>query len=347
MFRDSVTPVILCGGVGARLWPRSRATAPKPFLPLVGPMTLFQESLLRCREAGLAKPVIVTGSAHIELVDRQAADFDVAEIIVEPEPRQTAAAVAAAALRLPPETVMLVCPSDHYIGNVSGFANACSAAANLAAQGFLVCLAVAATAPETRFGYVRVGEPLGPGEFRVAQFVEKPDSATAAAYLSSADFFWNAGIFAFRARDYLAELEKLRPALAASVRESVARGCQEGAHFHPEATAFAKIEPESLDRAVMENTAGAALVLAEMDWSDVGEWKSVKRMRPQDKSGNSVRGPAEVIDCRNILVDSDGATVHAIGLENLIIVVDGDDILVASTNGIDEIARLGKGSSRR
>lgn len=347
MSSDSVTPVILCGGIGARLWPRSRADVPKPFLPLVGSTTLFEEALVRCRDAGFGKPMVVTGAAHLELVRRQIEGFDVREILVEPAPRHTAAALAAAALRLPPATIMLACPSDHHIGDSDAFAKACSAAADLATDGSLVCLGVPATAPETRFGYIRAGEPLGPAGYRVAQFVEKPDSTTAEAYLASGEFVWNAGIFAFRAEDYLAELERHRPALASSARQSVVGGRKEGTHFYPEATAFGEIEAESVDHAVMESTDRAATVLADMDWSDVGEWRSVKRMRPQDRSGNSVRGPAEILDCRNILVDSDGPTIHAVGLEDLIIVVDGDDILVASAGSADEIATLGKMDNRR
>jgi mannose-1-phosphate guanylyltransferase len=309
-------------------------------------MSLFQEALARCRNAGFGRPAVVTGAAHLDLVDSQLAEFDVAEIIVEPKPRQTAAAVAVAALRLAPEAVMIVCPSDHHIGDSSAFANACSAAANLAAGGLLVCLAVPAIAPETRFGYLRAGEPLGPGEFCVAQFVEKPDFETAAGFLSSGGFVWNAGIFAFRAGDYLAELQSYRPAIAAGARDAVARGHKDGAHFYPDAAAFAAIEPESVDRAVMESTSRAAMVLADMDWCDVGDWNALKRMRPQDESGNSVRGPAEVLDCRNILVDTDGPKVHAIGLDDLIIVVDGDDILVASADSVSEIASLGKADDR-
>ncbi len=343
---DRVTPIILCGGIGTRLWPRSRASLPKPFLPLLGPMTLFQEALVRCRDAGLGKPIVVTGAAHLQLVQQQSAGFDIREIVVEPTPRQTAAALAAAAIRLPPSTIMLACPSDHHIGDGAAFAQACSGAADLAAAGSLVCLAVPATTPETRFGYLRIGEPLGPAEFRVAQFVEKPDSGTAAAYLNSGQFAWNAGIFAFRADDFLSELQSYRPALEASVRQSVSRGRKDGAHFYPEPAAFAEIPAESVDYAVMENTNRAAMVLADMDWSDVGEWGSVKRMRPQDESGNSVRGPAEIVDCRNILIDSDGPKIHAVGLKDLIIVVDGDDILVASAGSVDEIAKFSTPDNR-
>lgn len=285
-------------------------------------------------------PVIVTGAAHLELVESQANGFEVAEIIVEPEPKQTAAAVALAALRLHEDTVMLVCPSDHYIGNVPAFRRAAAAGADLARDGWLVCIAVAASEPDTRFGYVRRGERLAAGAFRVAEFVEKPDQAKAVAYLESGLYAWNGGIFAFRAGDYLGELRKFRPQLAECVERSAAHGDPVGKHFFPEAETFAKIDPESLDYAVMENAERVAFVQSDMEWSDVGNWEALFKMRNKDGRGNSVSGSVELIDCRNVLVDSDGPRVHIIGLENVVVVVDGEDILVASASGTREVASL-------
>jgi mannose-1-phosphate guanylyltransferase len=342
-----ITPIILCGGTGSRLWPLSRATAPKPFLPLVGATTLFEETLIRCRDSGFAEPVIVTGAAHLDHARRQIGALDVAEIIVEPESRQTAAAVAVAALRVPSETVMLICPSDHQILGSEAFAEACLAAADLATSGLLACLAVEAKEPETRFGYVRAGEPLGPATFRIAEFVEKPDSRTAATYVESGLFAWNSGIFTFRAGDYLAELQSYGPRLLDAARQAVRDGYEAGSIFYPDAAAYAGIEAQSIDRLVMENTRRGAMVLADIDWSDLGDWGSLRRMREKDESGNSIRGPAEVVDCRNILVDSDGPKIHAIGVEDLIIVVDGDDILVASPSGIGRTGTPSKDRGRQ
>jgi mannose-1-phosphate guanylyltransferase len=295
---------------------------------------------MRCRDSGFGEPIVVTGAAHIEHVERQIAGFEAAQIIVEPQARQTAAAVAVAALRLPSETVMLVCPSDHHIGGGESFANACHTAAELATEGFLVCLAVEAKEPETRFGYVRAGEALGRAAFRIDEFVEKPSSAAAAAHLESGLYAWNSGIFSFRAGDYLAELGRYRPRLLDAARQAVRDGHCSASIFRPDAAAYECMETDSIDRAVMENSDRAAMVMAMMDWSDLGEWQSLKRMREKDQSGNAIRGPAEILDCRNILVDSDGPKVRAIGVHDLIIVVDGDDILVASAEAAGRIGEL-------
>jgi mannose-1-phosphate guanylyltransferase len=341
MIEQKVAPVILCGGSGTRLWPRSRAAMPKPFLRLVGERTLFEEALMRCSgDSMFAPPVVVTGAAHLELVETQSRDFAVAEIIVEPEPKQTAAAIALAALRLHEETIMLVCPSDHHIGDAAAFRRAAAAAAETATNGWLVCIAVAPSNPDTRFGYVRRGEPLGRSSFRVASFVEKPDQASAADYVASDLYAWNAGIFAFRAGDYLRELRKFRPALTEAVERSAARGELVGNRFFPERQSFAQIKPESLDYAVMENTNRAALVTTEMEWSDVGNWEALFRIREKDEWGNAVCGSAQLIDCANVLVDSDGPRVHMIGVENIVVIVDGDDILVASASDARSVADL-------
>ena len=175
----AIIPVILCGGGGTRLWPRSRATKPKPFLPLVDNETLFVETITRCPpEAGFGEPVVVTGTAHLPHVQQQLGDRPGARIIVEPAARNTAAAIALAAMRLPGEAVMLVCPSDHHIGDPGAFAAAARAAAALAEEGWLVALGIEARSPETGFGYLKRGEAIGALGFRVARFVEKPDRGT-------------------------------------------------------------------------------------------------------------------------------------------------------------------------
>jgi len=345
-----ITPVILCGGSGTRLWPRSRASKPKPFLPLVGDSTLFEATVLRCAEAAhFAPPIVVTGTKHLEHVEAQ---LPVAggEVIVEPSARNTAAAIALAALRLPDDAVMLVCPSDHHIADCEAFTAAALAAGELASHDWLVSFGIEAKAPETGFGYLRRGEVIGEGPgARVAQFVEKPDVARAEQFLASGDYAWNGGIFAFRAGYFLSELERHRPAIAAAAREAAAGGREETAvhnrRFHPEPEAFARIESESVDYAVMENTDRAAMVPADMGWSDIGSWEALHAARihvgaPADGSGNHVVGPAELVDCRNVLVDTDGPRVNVIGLENVMIVVDGDEILVTTAAGAQKVGKL-------
>ena len=337
-----ITPVVLCGGSGTRLWPRSRAANPKPFLPLVGDQTLFEATLARAGDRAIfAAPLVVTGAAHLAHVEAQSAGVAGARVIVEPAAKNTAAAIALAALVLPGDAVMLVCPSDHHIGDADAFRGAAKAAAELARDRWLVAFGIEATAPETGFGYIRQGEAIGAsGGFRVASFVEKPDLARAQGFLDAGGYSWNGGIFAFRAGDFLAELGAHRPAILAAAKDAVAKGAWDGQRFHPDAAAFAACPSESVDYAVMENTARAAMVPAAMGWSDIGNWQALHEARPQDGVGNSVKGRAELVDCRNVLVESDRMRVSVIGLSDVIVVVDGDEVLVTSAAGVQKVGKL-------
>lgn len=344
---STLVPVILCGGIGSRLWPRSRASKPKPFLPLVGDSTLFEQAVARCpAQAGFDAPIVVTGRAHLDHVEAQLGKDDGARIIVEPAARNTAAAIALAACALPEDAVMLVCPSDHFIGKPNAFREAAYKAASLARDGWLVSFGIAATAPETGFGYLKRGEPIASSDgqpgFRTAQFVEKPELERAKAFLAEGGYAWNGGIFAFRVGDFLRELEQHRPNIAEPTREAVASGTWDGRRFHPDAAIFAKVESDSVDYAVMENTQRAAMVPVDMDWSDIGNWHALHEAQERDASGNSAlgRGEVELVDCHNVLVDSDGPRVSVIGLENVVVVIDGGDILVTSVAGAQKVGKL-------
>ena len=342
MSERTIHPVILCGGSGTRLWPRSRAVLPKPFLPLVGRGTLFEQTVARCAaEAGFAAPLVVTGTAHLAHVEQQLAGSAGARVIVEPAARNTAAAIALAALRLPEDAVMLVCPSDHHIADSAAFQAAARAAAELASGGWLVAFGIEATGPETGFGYLQRGEPIGAAGFKVARFVEKPDLARAQQFLAAGGYAWNGGIFAFRAGTFLDELAAHRPAIAAQVRLAVAEGHEDGARFHPDPAAFAAIDGESVDYAVMENTTRAAMVPAQMGWTDIGSWDALHAARSSDQHGNSVTGLAELVGCRNVLVESDGPRVSVIGLEDVVVVVDGNEVLVTTRAGAQLVGKLG------
>ncbi len=287
----SIVPVILCGGSGTRLWPRSRAARPKPFLPLLGDQTLFEAALARCpHDKGFAAPIVVTGAQHLPLVEAQLGMVPGAEVIVEPSQRNTAAAIALAACRLPDDAVMLVCPSDHYIGNAEAFAAAAMAAVELACEDWLVSFGIEATRPETGFGYLRQGEPIGELGYQTAQFVEKPDLERARLFLADGGYAWNGGIFAFRVGRFMEELEAHRPQIAAAVRNAVALGHAEGGRFHPDAQAFGHADSVSVDYAVMENTQRAAMVPVDMDWSDIGNWEALHDALDRDVDGNTVRG---------------------------------------------------------
>jgi mannose-1-phosphate guanylyltransferase/mannose-6-phosphate isomerase len=336
----------LCGGSGTRLWPRSRKPKPKPFLPLIGERTMFEATLGRCDDGEqFAAPVIVTGAAHLEHVAGQSLTVPGVQVIVEPEAKNTAAAIALAAARLPEDAVMLVCPSDHHIADVPAFRAAAAAAARLAQQDWLVAFGITATAPETGYGYIKRGEPLE-GGYRVERFVEKPDLAAARGFLADGGYSWNGGIFAFRAGQFLAELARHRPNLAAAAVRSVSGGSGDGNRFHPDAAAFAAVEPESVDYAVMEETDRAAMVPASMGWSDIGNWAALRDATDRDDDGNSVRGRAELVDCSGVFIDSDGPRVSVIGLEDVAIVVDGDEVLVTTMRGAQKVGKL-EGASRQ
>ncbi|TYC85079.1 mannose-1-phosphate guanylyltransferase [Novosphingobium sp. BW1] len=342
-----MVPVVLSGGSGTRLWPRSRVSKPKPFLPLIGQQTLFEEAVSRCpAELGFASPVVVTGTLHVDHVEEQLGQEPGARIIVEPCARNTAAAIALAAYSLDEDDVMLVCPSDHHIGRPAVFAAAARDAASLASEGWLVSFGIEATAPETGFGYLLCGEAItsadGAKGFRTAKFVEKPDLAKAKAFLESGDYSWNGGIFAFRVKDFRKELEQHRPQIAETVRAAVEKGRTDGRRFHPDAETFASAQSDSVDYAVMENTQHAAMVPVAMDWSDIGNWHALLVARERDDAGNahSAAGDVELVDCKNVLVDSDGPRVSVIGLENVVVVVDGGDVMVTTLEGAQKVGKL-------
>jgi mannose-1-phosphate guanylyltransferase/mannose-1-phosphate guanylyltransferase/mannose-6-phosphate isomerase len=302
--------------------------------------------MLRCVNPALfSAPIIVTSRNCIEHAETDLALSLDSEFIVEPKSRNTAAAVALAALRVPGETVLLVCPSDHHIQDRQAFWERAVVAAEMASKGWLVCLGTKVRSPETRFGYIRRGEPLSAEAFQIAEFIEKPAAPRAAVFAASSEFCWNAGIFAFRAADYLAELEAHRPALASAVRRSVENGHSQLNKFYPDAAEFANVCPESLDKAVMENTKRAAVVSANVGWSDLGNWLALRDLRPRDELGNTVRGPVEMVNCRNILVDSDGPRVSVVGLKDLIVVVDGDDIMISAADSAHDADKLSRAKS--
>ena len=334
-----IHPVILCGGSGTRLWPVSRKAMPKPFLPLVGEATLFEGTLARAADpAQFAAPLVVTGAAHLGHVEAQCRVAG-ARIVVEPEAKNTAAAIALAAGLLPADAIMLVCPSDHHIADVPAFRAAAAAAAGLAAADHMVAFGITATAPETGYGYIRRGAAL-PGGFVVEGFREKPDLETALGFLADGNYSWNGGIFAFRAGAFLAELAAHRPAIAEAVARAVAGGTSDGARFHPAAAPFAEVQSESVDYAVMENTTRAAMVPVAMGWSDIGNWQALRDARPGDDAGNRVKGRADLIDCANVLVESDGPRVSVIGLSDIAVIVDRDEVLVTSMAGTQLVGKL-------
>jgi mannose-1-phosphate guanylyltransferase/mannose-1-phosphate guanylyltransferase/mannose-6-phosphate isomerase len=320
----------------------SRKALPKPFLPLLGEETLFEEALARVAgDDRFAAPIVVAGEEHVSLVTAQLGDLPGPRLVIEPAARSTAPAIALAAALLPEDAVMLVCPSDHHVADRDAFRAAALAAAALAREDYLVSFGIAADRPETGYGYLRRGAPLA-GGYAIREFVEKPDRARAAAYLASGEYSWNGGIFAFRAGHLMAELAAHRPDMARRIAEAAAGGHAEGAAFYPAPAPFLAICGESIDYAVMENTARAAMVPADMGWSDIGNWAAVAEalVSSADAGGNIVRGPVDLAGCRDVLAITDSLRVSAVGLDGVCIIVAGGEVLVTTREAAQGVGKL-------
>ncbi len=338
----AIYPVIMCGGSGTRLWPVSRKAMPKPFLPLVSDETLFEQAVRRVAgDDRFAAPMVVAGAAHADIIMAQMGDIPGARLVIEPAAKNTAPAIALAAALLPADAVMLVCPSDHHIADASAFRAAALAAAELARQDYLVSFGIAPDRPETGYGYLQRGEQLA-GGFAIRRFVEKPELARAQEYLASGDYSWNGGIFAFRAGHLLAELAVHRPDMARLVAEAVAGGRDDGARFHPAPVPFAAIVGDSIDYAVMENTARAAMVPVDMGWSDIGNWAALADALADgaDDAGNVMRGTVDLDGCSGVLAITDGPRISAVGLTDVCIIVSGGEVLVTTRDGAQAIGKL-------
>jgi mannose-1-phosphate guanylyltransferase/mannose-6-phosphate isomerase len=328
-----IQPVILCGGAGTRLWPESRGTRAKQFLPLAGKTSLFQQTVART-PAGpdFLPPLILCGDGHVTTVREQMGDREAA-LIVEPMPRGTAAAIALAVAASDANTLLLVMPSDHVIADVPAFHAAIARGAHLAQQDRLVTFGITPDRPDTGFGYIASGTPLGDaGEdwgFAVDRFVEKPPLADAEAMLAAGGYSWNAGIFLFRAgrmRD--AMLTRCRPIFEAA-DDAFAAGRRDGDALYADAIAFERAPNDSIDYAVMEKDDGTAVVPVAMGWSDLGSWHAVHTLAEgKDADGNATIGDAFLHDSRGNLIRAGGKRVSIVGMENIAVIVDGDDILV-------------------
>jgi mannose-1-phosphate guanylyltransferase len=331
MDRPAITPVILSGGAGTRLWPLSRLARPKPLVALDGGSTLLQQTALRvAADAAFAPLLVVTGAEDAEAVAAQLDEAGAARAltIVEPAPRGTAAAIALAALAAGGNALLLVMPSDHAIADEAAFRAAVEAGAPVAAEGWLVTFGIEPDRPETGYGYIRRGETIGAGAYRVERFTEKPALATAEAWLGEGGYLWNAGIFLLRADAYLAALAEHAPAVEAACRAAWAAARREGARAKPDAAAFAESPSVSADVAVMERADRVAVVPVDMGWSDLGSWEAVYEIGAKDANGNVVAGDVVVPGSRDCLVRSDGPAVVALGVSDLVIVATERAVLV-------------------
>lgn len=335
----SITPVILSGGSGTRLWPLSRDEQPKQFLALTSSETMFQLTLGRGKGlSGITPPIVVANAAHAGHVATQH-DGDMT-LILEPCARNTAPAIALAALAVDePDGLMLVMPSDHVILDLSAFHAAIDRARPLAAEGWLMTFGIEPDAPETGYGYIALGEPLAEGVNRVARFVEKPDQDRARAMLAQGGHVWNAGIFLFSARAYLDALAQHQPEMFAQAHAAMTQAKRDGFAVSPDAAAFAAAPSESIDIAVMERAANVACVPVSMGWSDVGSFDVLHALTDKDDRGNALRGPAYAIEAGSNFVLSQGPSVTLVGVENLMVIATGDEVLILPRGASQDVRK--------
>ncbi|MDN2705320.1 MULTISPECIES: mannose-1-phosphate guanylyltransferase/mannose-6-phosphate isomerase [unclassified Janthinobacterium] len=355
-----IYPVILSGGSGTRLWPLSRAVLPKQLLPLVTDKTMLQETALRVTslpnrragDSGLAgfdvmPPLVVCGNEHRFMVAEQLREIGLPPlgILLEPVGRNTAPAVAVAAqflLGIDPQALMLVLPADHVITDVAAFHQAIAEAALLAADGALATFGIVPTAPETGYGYIRSGAPVNPGAAgcKVERFVEKPDLATAQSFLAAGNYFWNSGMFMFRAERYLGELGQFQPAMLAACETAVRDGYRDLDFCRLQEQAFAACPSDSIDYAVMEHTAHAVVLPAAIGWSDVGSWSALWEVQQGDANGNVVRGDVYLDGVSNCLVRAERRMVAVLGVQDLVVVETDDAVLIAHKDQVQRVKQV-------
>ena len=336
-------PVILSGGSGTRLWPMSVPDKPKQFLPLTGATTLFEATLARVADATrFAPPIVVANARHDGLVAAQLGGAE-ALVILEPAARNTAPAIALAALAVAGDTPLLVMPSDHVIGDLAAFNRAIELALPHVRHRALATFGITPDAPETGYGYIRTGDPVASGIARVARFVEKPDLATARAMLASGDHLWNGGIFLFRADAYLAALETHAPDVLAAATAAWDAASADGSTVIPDPAAFAASPSISIDYAVMEPACGAdghvVVVPVAMGWSDIGSWDAL-HLLAATADGHAHSGEVVALDTANCLFKSDGIRITALGVSDLIVVATGTDVMILPRGRSQDVRRL-------
>jgi|TARA_B110000902_G_C14286071_1_gene578818 mannose-1-phosphate guanylyltransferase/mannose-6-phosphate isomerase len=347
-------PVYLSGGVGSRLWPVSRESYPKQFLPLVDVnKSLLQETFARLDGVEAAAPIVVCNEGHRFIVAEQLREAGItgASVVLEPAGKNTAPAVAIAAiqaLKNDPNAVLLVLPADHVIEDPESFRACVTSGMALAETGALVTFGIVPTAPETGFGYIRRGEAEGEG-FKVAEFVEKPDAETAQSYLDDGGYLWNSGMFMLPAEKYLAELKKYAADIFDASNSAYEKAVLDLDFIRLDAKAFAQCRSESIDYAVMEKTAAAVVVPMAAGWSDVGAWSALWEIGNTDADGNVTRGDVELAATKNSYVRSESRLVATVGVEDLVVVETADAVLVAdrhSVQNVKDIVNRLKGAKR-
>lgn len=351
----NVTPVILCGGSGTRLWPLSRAGLPKQFLCLTGKDSLFQQAAQRLSKLGnahiqIASPLIVTGEDHrfLALEQLRETGIDMGCALLEPVGRNTAPALTMAALAATEDgsdPILVVAPADQAVADPSAFTTATQAAIGEAENGTIVILGVKPDRPETGYGYIQIdGSNASEAAYIVKRFVEKPNEATAKGYLAEGDYYWNAGMFVLRASVWLKALERFRPDILEATRMAWAKRVVDTHFVRPSKADFAAIPSESVDYAAMERCPGSqfAIKMVPLDagWNDLGAWDAVWKVLSKDESGNAHIGDVLTTDSRNTLVHATSRLVGVVGVENLIVIETPDAVLVADKSRSQDVKHI-------
>ena len=338
-------PVILCGGVGSRLWPVSREAHPKQFLALAGELSMLQDTLGRSDGLDAGAPIVLCNDEHRFMVAEQLRQrgVEAGAIMLEPAGRNTAPAVALAALqalREDPEAVLLVLPADHLIRDVDAFRRAVTTALPAARDGALATFGIIPDAPETGYGYLRRGEQQSEGLYALDRFVEKPDAATAQEYLDSGEYLWNSGMFLLRADRYLEELAAHAPAIEAACRAALEAAGDDLDFLRPGRDAFLACPSDSIDYAVMEHTQRGVVVPLDCGWSDVGAWSTLWQVSEQDSDGNVLLGDVVAEGCSGSYLRSESRLLAATGVSDLVVVETPDAVLVADRHNVQDVKRI-------
>jgi mannose-1-phosphate guanylyltransferase/mannose-1-phosphate guanylyltransferase/mannose-6-phosphate isomerase len=339
-----IIPLIMCGGAGTRLWPSSREGRPKQFLPLFGPRSTFQDTVIRVSDAGLFdRPIVITSAAYRFMVREQLAEIGLdADILLEPARRDSGPAIAAGAAfaqTRDEDAVVLALAADHVVRDVPAFVAACRAGLVVADAGHIVTFGVQPERPATEYGYISPGQVLSGEVKSVAKFVEKPDLQTATGYIE-AGYLWNSGNFMFRAGMLLDEYRRVDADSVETITSAVAKAGRDLGFFTLDADAFGKAKSISVDYAVMEKTTKAAVVPVSCGWSDVGSWLAVWELSDKDAQGNAAQGVAVFEDSRNCNVASDGPVVALEGVDDLVVVATHDAVLVSRQKDANGLKRL-------
>lgn len=341
-----VIPAIMSGGAGSRLWPLSRRLYPKQLLPLASARSMIQETASRFDGGGFGSPIVICNQEHRFLIAEQLREAQIRDalIVLEPAGRNTApvAAVAALlALKHSPDAIVLLVPSDHVIGDAAAFKNAVAQGVPAAEAGALVTFGIKPDAPETGYGYILRGDALPyEGCHRVARFVEKPDRATAEGYVASGTHYWNSGMFLFKAAALLAEMERLEPQMLAACKDAVAKGRKDMDFFRLDESAFAACPSRSIDYAIMEHATDAAVVPADMRWSDVGSWQSLWDIAAKNAQGNAMLGDVVSERVTNSYLRSDGPLLAAVGVADMVVVATKDAVLVSHRDAAQDVKKV-------